>query len=68
MTNDELAVLDAIRSFRTSGRIPRQDVVNKTRLSADRVNKALDGLDASGHVWLDGDKVRLASDGRTFDT
>jgi hypothetical protein len=68
MTYDELAVLEAIRSFPRGSRIPRQSVVDKARLPVERVNKALEGLDASGDVWLDGDKVRLGSTGTTFDT
>ena len=68
MTYDEAAVLDALRTFPRGARVPRQSVLNQARLPADRVNKALDGLEASGHVWLDGDKVRLSTDGTTFDT
>ncbi|HKU94024.1 MAG TPA: hypothetical protein VJR58_02055 [Vineibacter sp.] len=68
MTYDEAAVLDAVRSFPRGRRVPRQDVLNKARLPLDRLNKALAGLEASGHVWLDGDMVKLSSDGTTFDT
>jgi len=68
MTQDELKVLDAMRTFPRGSRIARQDIINKTHMPAERVNKALDGLDASGHVWQLGDKVRLSTDGTTFDT
>ncbi len=68
MTYDEAAVLDAMRSFPRGRRVPRQDVLNKTHLPVDRMNKALAGLETSGHVLLDGDMVKLSSDGTTFDT
>ncbi len=69
MTDDELKVLNAMRTFPHGSRISRQDVLIEARLPLDRLNKALDGLDKSGHVWLlGGDKVRLSSDGTTFDT
>jgi hypothetical protein len=69
MTYDEQAVLNVIRKFPAGTRIPRQSVLDQARMPAERVNKALEGLDASGHVWLlDGDKVRLGSSGTTFDT
>ena len=68
MTNDELAVLEALRTFPRGRHIARQSLVDKTRLPADRVQQALKGLDDSGHVWLEGDKARLSSDGTTFDT
>ena len=45
MTYDEAAVLDAMRSFPRGRRVPRQDVLNKTHLPVDRMNKALAGLD-----------------------
>lgn len=68
MTQDELAVLTAIRTFPAGSRISRPAVLVAARLPADRVNKALDGLEASGHIWLIDDKIRLSSDGTTFDT
>ena len=68
MTPDELTVLNAMRKIGAGARISRQEIVNHTHLPLERVNKALDGLDASGHVWPMGDKFRLASDGTTFDT
>ena len=68
MTYDEQAVLDVLRSFGRGASVARQSVLDRVRLPADRANKALDGLEASGHVWFDGDKVRLSSDGTTFDT
>jgi hypothetical protein len=68
MTHDEQAVLNALRGFSRGSRVPRKSLLDATRLPADRLVKALDGLEASGHVWQDGDKVRLPSDGTTFDT
>ncbi len=68
MTYDEAAVLDAMRSFPRGRRVPRQDVLNKVHLPLDRLNKALVGLEADGHIRLDGDLVRLESNGTTFNT
>ncbi|MBL8674056.1 MAG: hypothetical protein IPK81_10495 [Rhodospirillales bacterium] len=68
MTYDEFAVLDAIRGFGPRARVPRKSIIDKTHLSADRVEKALKGLDDSGHVVLDGDIARTTSEGTTFDT
>lgn len=68
MTYDEQAVLTALRTFPRGRFVALQALIDQARLPADRVKKALQGLDASGDVWLDGDKVKLASDGTTFDT
>ncbi len=68
MTHDELAVLEAMRTFPRGRHVTQQALADKTRLPADRVQRALKGLDDSGHVWLEGDKARLSSDGTTFDT
>lgn len=69
MTYDEAAVLEVIKSFPRGSLVARQAIVDNARMPADRVNKALTGLDASGHIWLmDGDKLRLSSSGTTFDT
>ncbi|MCW5745025.1 MAG: hypothetical protein KIT36_02340 [Alphaproteobacteria bacterium] len=68
MTYDEAAVLDALRRLPRGTRVAQQSLLDQTRLPADRLKQALSGLEASGHVWLMGDKVRLPSDGTTFDT
>jgi hypothetical protein len=68
MTNDELIVLTAMRSLGAGTRLALQEIVTEARLPLDRVNKALEGLEASGHVWAMSGKFRLASDGTTFNT
>jgi hypothetical protein len=68
MTHDELAVLNALRDFAPGERVLRPTLLEKTRLSAERLDKALDGLDRSGHIWLEGDKIRTGSDGKTYNT
>lgn len=71
MTQDELTVLNALRALVRDARgtrVMRQAVLDKAELPADRAEKALDGLDRSGHVWVMGKEVRLGSSGSTFDT
>jgi hypothetical protein len=71
MTQDELTVLNTVRDLVRDSqgtRVTRQAVLDNARLPADRVNKALDGLDRGGQVWLMGNEVRLSSSGTTFNT
>jgi hypothetical protein len=68
VTQDEQVVLNAIRTFAAGSRLTRQSVSIAARLPDARLDKALDGLETSGHIWRIDDRIRLSSDGTTFDT